>query len=117
MGELPRQLLAWMARLLPKQKVQGNGAIQVGKVGGNVTIVHVTHAPDSQASKPASLTTPEQREVLGLIRRVPNKEAVFSWMQKSFGTRMVMDLKPSEVLRTRRYVETIHRRMNREKTQ
>lgn len=47
---------------------------------------------------------------------LPNKEAVFSWMQKSFGTRMVMDLKPSEVLRTRRYVETIHRRMNREKT-
>lgn len=116
MGELPKQLLAWMARLLPKQKVEGNSAIQVGKVGGNVTIVHITHAPDSQASKPASLTTPEQREVLGLIRRLRNKDAVFSWMHKSFGTRMVMDLKPSEVLRTKRYVETIHRRINREST-
>ena len=114
MGELPRQLLAWMARLLPKQKVQGNGAIQVGKVGGNVTIVHVTHAPDSQAPKPASLTTPEQREVLAMIRRLRNKEAVFVWMEKSFGTRRVINLQPFELLRTRRYVETIHRRMNRE---
>jgi len=106
-----------MAKLLPKQKVEGNGAIQVGKVSGNVTIFHVTQASDSQAPKPASLTTTEQREVLGMIRRVPNKEAVFCWMQKSFGTRMVMDLKPSELLRTRRYVETIHRRMNREKAE
>ncbi|CAN7556529.1 hypothetical protein LJR074_004008 [Acidovorax sp. LjRoot74] len=115
MGELPKQLLAWIAKLLPKQKVQGNGAIQVGKVSGNVTIVHVTHAPDSQVSKAPSLTTPEQREVLGMIRKLKNREAVFSWMQKSFGTRMVMDLKPSEVLRARRYIETINRRMNKEK--
>lgn len=115
MGELPRQLLAWIATLLPKQKVQGDGAIQVGKVSGNVTIVHVTHAQDFQASKTASLTTPEQREVLGMIRKLKNKEAVFNWMQKSFGTRMVMDLKPSEVLRARRYIETINRRMNKEK--
>lgn len=45
-----------------------------------------------------------------------NNEAVFLWMEKSFGTRMVMDLKPSEVMRTRRYVETIKHRMNRERT-
>lgn len=116
MGELPKQLLAWIAKLLPKQKVEGNGAIQVGKVGGNVTIVHVTHTPSSQASKPASLTTPEQREVLGLIRRLRNEEAVFVWMEKSFGTRRVINLQPYELLRTRRYVETIHSRMKREKT-
>lgn len=116
MGELPKQLWAMLAKLLPKQKVQGDGAIQVGKVGGNVTIVHVTQSPESSDTKPVSLTTAEQREVLGLIRRLRNNESVFVWMEKSFGTRMVMDLKPSEVMRTRRYVETIHRRMNRERT-
>lgn len=42
---------------------------------------------------------------------------VLDFMRREFGNAMVMDLKPSELLRTRRYVETIHHRMNREKTQ
>lgn len=42
---------------------------------------------------------------------------VLDFMRSEFGNAMVMDLKPSELLRTRRYVETIHHRMNREKTQ
>lgn len=112
MRELPKQLLAWLARLLPKQEARGHGAIQVGKVAGNVTIVHVTQPAQVQ---PAGLTTAEQREVLALIRGVPNKAAVFAWMEKTFGTRMVMDLKPSELLRTRRYVESIHKRMTKER--
>lgn len=113
MGELSRQLLAWIARLLPKQKVQGHGAIQVGKVGGNLTIFHVTQAPSSTRQESPTLANQEQRAVLGMIRRLRNSEAVFEWMQKSFGTRMVIDLDARQLLRVRRYVESIHRRMSR----
>ena len=116
MAELPKQLRAWIAKLVPQQKNGGAGAVQVGSVGGNVTsnvtIVNVL-APPLEAPKLASA---DQREVLALIRKLHNREAVFHWMQKSFGTRMVIDLKPSELLRTRRYVETIHRRLKREET-
>lgn len=46
MRELPKWLGGWIARLLPKQKVQGDSAVQFGRVGGNVTIVNVTqHLP------------------------------------------------------------------------
>lgn len=43
MGELPKQWLAWLARLLPKQKVQGSRAVQVGRVDGNLSTDHSTH--------------------------------------------------------------------------
>ena len=43
MGELPKQLLAWLARLLPKQKVRGDRAIQVERVDGDLSTDHSTH--------------------------------------------------------------------------
>ncbi len=43
MGELPKQLLAWLAKLLPKQKVRGDRAIQVGRVDGDLNTDHSTH--------------------------------------------------------------------------
>ncbi len=44
MGELSKQLWALVAKLLPKQKVQGDGAIQVGKVSGDVkAVTQVVH--------------------------------------------------------------------------
>lgn len=43
MGELPKQLLAWLGKLLPQQKVRGNKAVQVGKVSGGLHTDHSTH--------------------------------------------------------------------------
>ena len=43
MGELPKQWLAWLARLLPKQKVQGDRAVQIGRVDGDLSTDHSTH--------------------------------------------------------------------------
>lgn len=43
MGELPKQLLAWLAKLLPKQKVRGDRAIQVERVDGDLNTDHSTH--------------------------------------------------------------------------
>lgn len=106
--ELPKQLLAWLSRLLPKQEVTGESNVQVGKVGGNFTVVNHHHAPAPQAG----LTTPAQRELLTLIRRLPNAEAVFTFMHREFGSRMVMDLSPSQVLRVRRYVEVVQKKFD-----
>lgn len=43
MSELPKQLLAWLAKLLPKQRIQGDNAVQVGKVEGDLQNDHSKH--------------------------------------------------------------------------
>lgn len=119
MGEIPKQLWAWLARMLPKQQNEGAGAVQVGKVGGdvvsNVTIVNISHSQFSNTQS-GSIATVQQREVLGMIRGLRNNESVFMFMEKHFGTRMVIDLQPSQLVRVKRYVEAINRRMKREVT-
>lgn len=114
MSELPRQLLAWIAGLLPKQKNEGDGGFQVGKISGPVTVVNVFQQREGPAvtaePKAASLATAQQREVLTMIRRLRNSEAVFDFMERTFNTRMVIDLQPGQLLRVRRYVEAINRR-------
>lgn len=42
MGELPKQLLAWVAKLLPKMNNEGAGAVQIAKVEGDVSTNHFT---------------------------------------------------------------------------
>lgn len=110
------QLLAWVAKLLPRQKNEGAGSVQVGQAGGdvtttsNVTIINVVAQPIGGQDLPVTLATPAQREVLAMIRKLHNREAVFVFMQRQFGTRMVIDLQPSQLLRVRRYVEVIQSR-------
>lgn len=93
--------------------------MQVGRVGGdvvsNVTIVNISHSQISN-TQPATIATAEQREVLSLIRGLRNKESVFLFMEKHFGTRMVIDLQPRQLIRVKRYVEAINRRMKGEVT-
>lgn len=103
----------------------GEGNVQVGQNNGSVRFVNlsqernITHIhvygdsePQPIETKP-SLTTPEQREVLALIRQLhgKRKESVFVFIKREFGTEMVMDLQPSQVLRVRRYVEAINQRI------
>lgn len=124
MGELPKQLLAWIARLLPKQENSGNGAVQVSSNGGHVTIVHLTqHVQPVMAPPPVepiqpvmrperqrTQVTEEQREVLAMMRSLPDEGSVLGFMQREFGTRRVVELQPKQLYRLRRYVETINRK-------
>ena len=122
MREIPKQLLAWLRQLLPQQKNTGNGAVQVGKAGGDVTVVNLTqhttqhitqHLPHLHAGSglsPAApvrrQANPAQREVLYLMAQLAEREgAVLDFMQREFGTRRVVDLSDAQLFRVRRYVE------------
>lgn len=105
----------------------GNANVQIGsnntgavrvvnlKQERNVTNIFVygeQGGPPPSTAKP-SLTTPEQREVLALIRRLRKSDSVFAFMTKNFGTKMVMDLQPSQVLRVKLYIESINNRISK----
>lgn len=110
MGELPKRLLAWLARLLPQQKVQGDGAIQVGKVEGDMQVVHQHfYAPPAMR---ANERTAAQKEVLAMLKQLdkPSRIKVLEFMRREFGTAMVIELAPEQVFRARRYVETVNSR-------
>lgn len=131
MSELPRQLLAWLAKLLPQQKVVGDNAVQVGKVQGGlhmdrsthssaVHVTQVTHqhfyavaATPSQApaANDAGKLTPEQREVYALMRQLRRRDynRVVTFMREQLGTGLVQQVHGQSLFRLRRYVETIQR--------
>lgn len=106
-GMLPKWLLDWLARLLPSHNSSGSGAVHIGKLHGNLTTVHnhiqVVEHP---------LLDEEKLELLRSIRKLPRRgESVFNFMERKFRTRMVMDLRPSEVREVQWYVAGINRRM------
>lgn len=120
MREIPKQLLAWLGRLLPQQKNSGSGAVQVGKAGGDVTVFNITHhqhaappytqvnrlSPVAHVAQHKRQASPAQREVLYLMKQLAEREAlVLDFMQREFGTRRVVDLGEAELFRVRRYVE------------
>ncbi len=100
---------AWLRqvleRLAPGQGLRGDAGVQIGKVDGNVRVVHVTHHHHGRARGPAST---EQREVLALLRTLPERGLVLEFMHREFGTRMVIELAPAQLYRVRRYVEKIN---------
>lgn len=127
MREIPKRLLALLRQLLPQQKNTGSGAVQVGKAGGDVTVVNLTqhtiqhitqHRPHLRAGgglSPAApvrrQANPAQREVLHLMAQLAEREgAVLEFMQREFGTRRVVDLDDAQLFRVRRYVEVTLRR-------
>lgn len=104
MQVLPKQLLAWLGRLLPKQQVTGKSNVQVGQVGGNVTVInHHHHAPRRKPQR----ATEEQKAVLRLMDELPDRFVALDFMEREFDTRMVIELKPAQLYRLRRYIETI----------
>ena len=144
MGELPKQWWAWLARLLPQQRVRGDHAVQVGKVQGGMhadhsthssavqVVQHVTHqhfyasapAPVRQvpaAAPPAAATDgarqpPRPSEVLGLLSRLerPTYYRVLDFMRAEFGTAMVKELSGPQLYRLHRYAQTVERNEERE---
>lgn len=125
--------MRWLLRLQPQQKMQesGSGNVQAAKVDGDLHNNHSTRSSVAQIAQGVhvghvdggvhvyqfhsqqqitTISNAEQRAVLAMIRRLRNGEAVFAFMARTFGTRMVIDLQPSQLLRVRRYVETINQR-------
>ncbi len=132
-SEFPRQWLAVLARLLPQQKTWGDGAVQTGRVDGDmhldrsthhsaVHVTHVTHqhfyaaAPASQppqaGTADAPRLSPEQREVFAQMKRLERNAyiRVLDFMRREFNTALVNELDARQVFRVRRYVEVIQRR-------
>lgn len=90
---------------VPQQSNSGSKAIQVGKVHGNLTIVQVSH----QAAKPVNIPSKiEQGQVLELLKSVPDHRiSVLNFMQREFGTKMVIQLQSEQLYRVKRYIEVI----------
>ncbi|MDO8768790.1 MAG: hypothetical protein Q7K57_08810 [Burkholderiaceae bacterium] len=90
-----------------------HGSVQVGHAGGPVTIVNVTQHLDASvraAPRARPVANDAQREVLRLMRGLPDQAVVEDFMHREFGTRKVVDLDHPQLYRVRRYVETIHQR-------
>ncbi|OJV61472.1 MAG: hypothetical protein BGO35_06040 [Burkholderiales bacterium 64-34] len=128
MGELPKQLLAWIAKLLPKQKVQGDGAIQVGKVEGGMQVVHqhfypatATHPPMKQPQPVGTMAADQHKQVVSQILKargqLTDRElAGFKrFMEREFKTQLVKAIPHSDLHRVQSYLAKTIR--NREKSQ
>ena len=125
MRELKKWLARLISRLMPTQTSSGAGAIQIGKMGGGVTNVHLTQhiyyppethradVPPIRVARPDRRVRPRpphkevQRQVLALLDQVPDRIAVLDFMAREFGTRMVIELDGRQLYRLRRYVEVI----------
>lgn len=93
-----------MGLLTPKTQQDNKGSgIQIGTVGGDVTIMN--------GQQRVSAISREQHTLLSLLGRVPDKVAVHQFLDREFGHHMVIDLKPSQVMRATRYCETILNRL------
>ncbi|MCB4362667.1 hypothetical protein KIH07_02900 [Hydrogenophaga taeniospiralis] len=123
MQELPKQLLAWLGRLLPKQEVTGDSNVQVGRVGGNIRVTRnhqhgavqadridvtvINHHHHHTQNRAAPRATPEQKAVLQLMDNVQDRIAVLDFMEREFKTRMVIELDGKQLYRLKRYVEVV----------
>ncbi|MDD5479674.1 hypothetical protein [Rhodoferax sp.] len=98
-----------ISRVMPAQHSSGNGAIQIGKMGGGVTNVHLTQHIYRAPASPAAhqYAGKDVRLVLALLDQVPDRIAVLDFMEREFGTRMVIELSAPQVYRVRRYAEVI----------
>lgn len=128
--------MQWLSKLMPRQKMQdvGDGSIQVGSVGGDLTHSQKTMtqtiynntiyviagdqpaanenrpAPSMETQPPAAekrSATSEQLEVLRIMRMSTEaRECAEAFMQRHFKTIRVKSLDDLQCKRTRRWVET-----------
>lgn len=105
MNELQRLWRALLKHVLPTQKNTASGVVQVGHLTGNVTVNNYHHVPASGATR--SKATPDQRKLLDLLKQAPDRVVILNFMEREFGTSLVINLEPAQVFRVRRYVETV----------
>lgn len=80
-----------------------------GDHGTYVTVVNIhVHAPGYGAPLHGNVrASSAHRRALALLDRVPDRIAVLDFMEREFGTRMVIELDTRQLYRLRRYVEVI----------
>lgn len=128
-----REILQWLAKLLPKQNAKGDGNFQAGRVDGdlnnnqntthqiiynNTIYVMAADEPAANESRPAPLVvtpssaaekkpaTTEQLEVLRIMRMSTSaRDYAEAFMRNHFGTTRVKSLNDLQCKRTRRWVE------------
>lgn len=133
----PKQWLAWIAKLLPTQKAHGDHAVQVGKVSGVLHVDHSTHshtqhnnhvtiiqshkvhpmraayvspvaAQPTANFKPQGLAPlPDCADVLRRMDKLRHRTRVLDFMDREFGTRLVIDLTPEQLFRTSKYLDVV----------
>jgi hypothetical protein len=102
-------LIAKIGRVFSmRQSNSGAGAIQVGEVHGDLTIVQV--AAQSPGEGHAQRLRIEQARVLRLLARVSNRRSILEFMRREFGTSMVKDLTFPQLYRVKKYAEAVVRR-------
>ncbi|TXT39200.1 MAG: hypothetical protein FD135_2350 [Comamonadaceae bacterium] len=117
MRELKKWLAKLISRLMPTQISSGNGSMQIGKIDGNVTHVHLTQhiyspppihmsRPDRRDGARHSIAD-AQKQVLALMDHVPDRIVVLDFMAREFKTKMVIELDAQQLYRLRRYVEVV----------
>lgn len=116
MGVVPKWLRDWITQMKPSQHSSGEGAVNIGKMDGGVTNLHVTQHIVYAAPVPPVPVRPRyaneaQREVLRLLVGMGAQErVVFDFMEREFGTRMVIELDELQLKRARRYAEAVRER-------
>lgn len=127
---IPKWLRDWIAQLMPRQHSSGSSAMHMGHVSGSVQQQVHQHfyaaaqpaqdaaapTPTPAVVRPPSGATPEQKQVLTLMKPLPEpvRIRVLDFMRREFGTALVIELQPDQVYRVRRYVEVIHQQASRE---
>ena len=109
-GLLPKWLRNWLARLLPSNHSSGDGAVHISRLHGNVTTItnNIQQVVDTSGLRD------EQLELLRSIRKLPGRgESVLNFMDRKYGTRMVVDLRPSELRVVQQYVAGAYRRLSK----
>lgn len=129
-----QKMMQWLLKLLPKQKMQDNGSgnLQAGRIDGDL---HHTHAvynifmmagdgvqahestktaePDKeQVQAVHARAMPESAEQSSTLRRMGqlrNRITVLNFMEREFGTRMVIHLRPEQLKRLNLYLDAVMR--------
>lgn len=120
---LPKWLQKLIAPRIHQQSSSGPGCMQIGKVEGAVTNVHLTQhiygprkndmhqraqsQPLRQQLTRSTHANVTPREVLARMDKLPDRIAVLDFMEREFQTRMVIDLEPAQLYRLKRYVEVV----------
>lgn len=103
-----RKLLKLFASLLPGQRSEGGGNVQVGSMhGGTVNIINNNgDASDERADAERT----ELLRVMGRLRKGGQRERLQQWMRTEIGTAYVKDMSAGQVGRALRYARAMQDR-------
>ena len=116
-GEFKQWLTQMIAKLIPNHTSHGDDATHIGKVSGGLQIVrqqvhyHFARSPIRQANRSAPKPEVRASEVLALLDRLPNAKryAMLDFMDRTFGTRLVIELDAAQLRRLKPYVAAVCR--------